>query len=82
MLIRETTWLNCLSGEKCAFPPSWACLGSAPPTSLCEVLRVDADGYLLTLFVTGDDLGEAGETVTVRGTNEVCYQLMGGCHPT
>jgi len=45
------------------------------------VLRVDADGYLLSLFVTGDDLGEPGGTVTepprVRGINEVCCQLMG-----
>ena len=53
------------------------------PTSLCDVLRVDADGYLLALFVTGDDLGEPGETVTeyrvarVRGINEVCCQVMG-----
>lgn len=55
------------------FPPSWACLGSVRPTFLCDVLRVDADGYLLTLFVTGDDLGEPGDTVT---ESPVCEVLM------
>jgi hypothetical protein len=71
---RETTPLNCLSREKkCAFPPSWACLRSVRPTSLCDVLRVDAEGYLLTLFVTGDDLGEPGETFTEL---PVCEVLM------
>jgi len=74
MAVVKTTPLNCLSGEKkCAFPPSWACLGSVRPTSLCDVLRVDADGHLLALFVTGDDLGKPGETVT---ESSVCEVLM------
>lgn len=74
MLVVKTTRLNCLSGEKkCGFPPSWGCLGCVRPTSLCDVLRVDADGYLLALFVTGDDLGEPGETVT---ESPVCEALM------
>lgn len=63
-----------------AFPPSWQCLGSARPTSLCVVLQVDADRYALTLFVTGDDLGQTRETVAglpVRGINEFCCQLIG-----
>jgi hypothetical protein len=44
------------------------------------VLQVDADGYVLTLFVTGDDLGQTRETVAglpVRGINEICCQLIG-----
>ena len=35
-----------------------------------DVLGVDADGYVLSQFVTGDDLGEPRETVAelpVRG---------------
>lgn len=40
---------------------------------LVRRVRVDADGYLLTLFVTGDDLGEPGETVT---ESPVCEVLM------
>lgn len=44
------------------------------------MLGVDADGYVLAQFVTGDDLGEPRETVAelpVRGINECCCQLMG-----
>lgn len=43
------------------------------------MLGVDADGYVLSQFVTGDDLGEPRETVAelpVRGINERCCQLM------
>jgi hypothetical protein len=54
--------------------------GNVWGVSLCDVLRVDADRYLLSLFVTGDDLGQPRETATelpVRGINEFCCQLMG-----